>query len=266
MYYNRLIMFCDYGLDDAIATLHILKRSNMFGSIDIVPIGGNVKVDTAYRNAHTLLAAAGADPEKVRIVDTRMIFQNHADIPEIHGSDGIGDVLPAKSSRVPVTAFAEYEEELKTAAVPSSDCVLSLGPCTLPVKLGYMPFCTVLMGGTVVEPPNYGEYEFNEGMDVAAFGKMSYGATAVATLDTCHDKAFMFDAFAMNDPLADVMISRYKEMCLSRNAPVAVYDYVAALAVTDPELFEAVRIKRSDGVEFNELKPLKGVCNVYRRI
>ena len=43
-------------------------------------------------------------------------------------------------------------------------------------------------------------------------------------------------------------------MCISRNAPVAVYDYVAALAVTNPELFDAERIRRADRVEFNELK------------
>ena len=61
MDYNRIIMFCDYGLDDAIATLHILRHVDMFGKIDVVPIGG---VQTAYRNAHSLLAAAGAAKTK----------------------------------------------------------------------------------------------------------------------------------------------------------------------------------------------------------
>ncbi len=41
MDYNRIIMFCDYGLDDAIATLHIFRHADMFGKIDVVPIGGN---------------------------------------------------------------------------------------------------------------------------------------------------------------------------------------------------------------------------------
>ena len=254
MQYNRLIMFCDYGLDDAIATLHILKNAHMFNYIDIVPIGGNVDARTAYRNAHTLLKHAKADKSKVRIVDTRTIKQYAADIPDVHGSDGIGDVLAPAPSDIPVIDYGAFADELKIKADPARDCVLSLGPCTVPNMIGYVPFCTVLMGGTVNEQPNYGEYEFNEACDVQAFKAFAYKATAVATLDTCHDKGFGFESFTMNDPLADRLIAKYVHMCNSRNAIVTVYDYVAALAVTNPEKFEATRIKRPDGVEFNQLR------------
>lgn len=254
MQYNRLIMFCDYGLDDAIATLHILKNADMFAKIDIVPIGGNVSVDTAYRNAHTLLSHAHADKHKVRIIDTRNIAQYAADIPDIHGNDGIGDLLSPQESDLQVVDFEAFKSELKSTADVTRDCVLSLGPCTVPNMLGYVPFCTVLMGGTVNEPPNYGDYEFNEGCDTAAFKAYAYAATAVATLDTCHDKGFGFESFTMHDPLADGLIEKYVHMCNSRNAIVTVYDYVAALAVTNPDKFDVVRIKRPDGVEFNQLR------------
>ncbi|MCH5155901.1 MAG: nucleoside hydrolase [Clostridiales bacterium] len=254
MTYNRLIMFCDYGLDDAIATLHILKNAHMFNRIDIVPIGGNVSAQTAFRNAHTLLYHAGADKNKVRIVDTRAIEQCAADIPDIHGADGIGDILEPAQSDIPVIDFKAYKAEIQDSALPARDCVLSVGPCTVPDMLGYVPFCTVLMGGTVDEPPNYGDYEFNEGCDVAAFKSFAYGATAVATLDTCHDKGFGFETFTMNDTLADRLIDKYRDMCNSRNAVVSVYDYVAALAVTNPEKFDVTRIRRKDGVEFNQLR------------
>ena len=75
--YNRIILFCDYGVDDAVATLHILSHADMFGAIDIAPIGGNVSVETAYRNAHTLLAAYGGSPRAQTAVcrysgDTRL--------------------------------------------------------------------------------------------------------------------------------------------------------------------------------------------------
>lgn len=253
MQYNRLIMFCDYGLDDAIATLHILKNAHMFNKIDIVPIGGNVGVDVAYRNAHTLLHHAKADKTKVRIIDTRGIDQYAADIPDIHGTDGIGDVLNPEASDLEVIGFADYKTEIDRTADPAHDCVLSVGPCTVPNMLGYVPFCTVLMGGTVNEQPNYGEYEFNEACDVAAFGAFAYKATAVATLDTCHDNGFGFDTFTMNDPIADSLIKKYRDMCNDRDAFVTVYDYVAALAVTNPEKFDVTRVKRPDGVEFNQL-------------
>lgn len=252
MDYNRITVFCDYGLDDAIATLHILDNADMFGAIDIVPVGGNVDVFTAYRNAHTLLAAAGADGSKVRIVDTREIVQGSADIPDVHGVDGIGDVLKAAQSGLTVVKFDEYKAELTECAVPHRDCVLSLGPCTVPNMLGYVPFCTIVMGGTTKEPPNYGGYEFNEALDLKAFKALAFDATAVATLDTCHNAGIDFADIGKTE-LARKMINRYIELCKARNAPVAVYDYVAALAVTHPQLFSAQRIRRSDGVEYNEL-------------
>lgn len=253
MRYNRLIMFCDYGLDDAVATLHILKNSDMFGKIDIVPIGGNVSADKAFRNAHTLLYHAKADKSKVRIVDTRTIPQCAEDIPDVHGKDGIGDVLEQKTSELTVITFDELCAEIHAFPDAAHDCVLSLGPCTVPFMLGYVPFCTVLMGGRVQEQPNYGEYEFNEGCDTASYKALCYQATAVATLDTCHDKKFRFDELKLNDTLADSLVCKYVHMCRKRNAPVAVYDYVAALAVTDPDLFDAERVRRPDGVEFNQL-------------
>ncbi|MBD5132499.1 MAG: hypothetical protein HDT28_07950 [Clostridiales bacterium] len=254
MKYNRLIMFCDYGLDDAIATMHVLTNVDMFNYIDIVPIGGNVSVQTAYRNAHTLLAAAGADKNKVRIVDTRNIKQCSADIPDVHGTDGIGDILEQKQSNVTVIDFQAFKKELEGKKEPAHDCVLSLGPCTLPVMLGYVPFCTVLMAGTYKEQPNYGDYEFNEALDVPAFKTLAEKATAVATLDSCHDKKLAFESFKTGDELTDKLVDKYKDLCMSRSAPVAIYDYVAALAVTNPERFDAVRIRRADGVEFNQLQ------------
>lgn len=254
MRYNKLIMFCDYGLDDAIATLHILHNADMFGSVDVVPIGGNVTVERAYKNAHTLLAAAGADKAKVRIVDTRAIAQPHADIPDIHGSDGIGDLLSERASELEVIGFDALKAELEVGATPDKDCVLSLGPCLVPKLLGYVPFCTVLMGGTVDEPPNYGEYEFNEGMAVGEFKWLAERAAAVATLDSCHDKALAFDTFSMDGALGNAMVEKYKALCRARSAPVAVYDYVAAIAVTNPERFDVLRVKRRDGTVFNQLK------------
>lgn len=254
MTYERLIVFCDYGLDDAIATLHILDNAELFGAIDVVPIGGNVPVAVAFRNAQTLLAAAHPDKSKVRIVDTRGISQPAENIPDVHGGDGMGDVLTPANSELDVVGWDAFVAEIAANKAPARDCVLSLGPCTLPAKLGYIPFCTVLMGGTTNEPPNYGGYEFNEGMDVAAFADFAAAATAVATLDSCHGSGIDFEHADLGGELAARFAARYIEMCKARHAPLAVYDYVAALAVTHPQLFDAVRVRREDGVEYNELR------------
>ncbi len=258
--YDRIILFCDYGVDDAVATLHILSHADMFGAIDIVPIGGNVPVQAAYRNAHTLLAAYGGDLSKVRVVDTRALKQPSADIPEIHGSDGLGDFLCPSQSKASVVDFDAFAADIAANAVHERDCVLSLGPCTIPVMLGYVPFCTVLMGGASEERPNYGEYEFNEALDVPAFKRFAGEATAVATLDTCHDPAFGFETMRTGDELTDKFITRCVELCKARGEEkIAVYDLAAAMAVTHPHLFEVRRLRRSDGVEYNELKLTEGV-------
>ena len=242
MKYNRIIMFCDYGLDDAIATLHILRHAHMFEHIDVVPIGGNVGVQTAYKNAHTLINAANADGRKVRIVDTREIKQAAADIFDIHGDDGMGGLLEPSESNAEVIGFNEFKNEIERVGAPDKDCVLSLGPCTVPDMLGYVPFCTVLMGGTDREVPNCGEYEFNEAMDVPAFKRFAYRATAVATLDTCHDKRWGFESYKTDDPLSNRLIDKYITLCKNRNAPIAIYDLVAAFGVTNPEWFDVERI------------------------
>lgn len=254
--YNRIILFCDYGVDDAAATLHILSHSEMFGAIDIVPVGGNVAVETAYRNAHTLLAASGKDLSKVRIVDTRALEQPSADIPEIHGSDGIGDFLEPAQSTATVIDYAAFASDIAANGIPHRDCVLSLGPCTIPDKLGYVPFCTVLMGGASNERPNYGDHEFNEALDVPAFKRFAGEATAVATLDTCHDPSFCFETMRTGDALTDKFIERCIQLCKARGEEkIAVYDLVAAMAVTHPQRFDVRRVKRTDGVEYNELMP-----------
>lgn len=252
MHYNRIIMFCDYGLDDAIATVHILTNAD-YEKLITVPIGGNVDVVAAYRNAHTLLAAAKADKAKTTVVDTRAIKQYAAHIPDIHGGDGMGDLLDPTPSDIPVIDFDGLKNLIATSSDPVHDCVLSLGPCTLPNMLAYSPFCTVLMGGRTKEKPNFGDYEFNEACDVAAFRAFAGGAAAVATLDSCHDKKFGFEKMHMNSELGDRLTQKYITLCKNRNAPVAVYDYVAALAVTNPEKFEAEAVLRDDGVRFNEL-------------
>lgn len=258
MNYNRIIVYCDYGLDDAIATVHILKNSDMFERIDIVPIGGNVAADKAYKNAQTLLSEADkrglVDAKKIRIVDTRRVSQPSADIPDVHGGDGMGDVFAPQQSGVEVVPFDAFTAELDKNKTPERDCVLSLGPCTVPNKIGYVPFCTILMGGATNEPPNYGKFEFNEALDPEAFSSFAKAATAVATLDTCHDEKFGFDKMK-SDELTNALLASYRGLCEKRGCKIfAVYDYCAALAVTNPERFDAVRVRRADGAEYNELK------------
>ena len=52
---QNLIIFADYGLDDAAATISVLNAHDKFNAITIVPIGGNVPVSMSFNNCFTLL-------------------------------------------------------------------------------------------------------------------------------------------------------------------------------------------------------------------
>lgn len=282
--YNRIILYCDYGLDDAIATAHILNNASMFEKIYIVPIGGNQPVDKSLMNAFTILGEYDGDTSKVTVVDTREISQNSAVLEEIHGADGIGGFLrPAIAALPPIgalrtnTAFvrldnfpsskkivipfiniSDLDGELKSA--PSdNDIVLSLGPLTVPRIIDYAPPRTVLMASCVTESPNYGDYEYNEALDPAAFKAFAPKAEGVATLDVCHEPPFSLKNYTRtNNRLIDRLIER--EVIIYNNSfsnqdgfHYVAYDLVAALFVTNPEMFTVTRVTLSGGRTFNAL-------------
>ena len=57
----KLVVFADYGLDDACATVYVLENRERYEDVYIVPVGGNVEAARALTNAKKLLAAAKAD-------------------------------------------------------------------------------------------------------------------------------------------------------------------------------------------------------------
>ena len=82
---NKLIIFADYGLDDAAATASILQRQERFDAIDIVAIGGNVPPEVSLRNCYTLISCFPEALEKITVVDTTDMPQPSEYLAEIHG-------------------------------------------------------------------------------------------------------------------------------------------------------------------------------------
>ena len=238
----KLIIFADYGLDDACATVYVLKNRKQFDSIDIVPIGGNVEAERAYANACKLTAAAkreGISLDGVRLVDTTALKQPFCILPSVHGADGMGDLFDDCDAVVPAVAFDEW--------VRSLDCeykVLSLGPCTVVCKtLELAPKLykedMMIMGGLVKEEPNYNGYEFNDGLDHEAFVRaLSYPHKA-ATLDTCRAEQFNYIDKKFDDgSLLGKLMNRSVRLAAARhNDRCYIYDYIAALALIHPENF-----------------------------
>jgi inosine-uridine nucleoside N-ribohydrolase len=97
---RNLSVLCDYGLDDAVASIYILENADKFDKIDFLAVAGNFPLDISFRNLKRLLSNYPDLPENVRIVDTSSIIQNEENIPHIHGNDGMGDVLPLEYNYV----------------------------------------------------------------------------------------------------------------------------------------------------------------------
>lgn len=235
---KNLALLCDYGLDDAIATVYLLERAEHFGKIDILPVAGNFPLAAAFVNAKRLLTHADHLPGNVRIVDTSAVTQPEEALPEIHGSDGMGDVLPSSyEEKVPVVEYTQWLDQMDDSYV-----IVSLGPCTVTQdileKKGALPL--VMMAGNVSEPPNYNGYEFNHGMDPAAFAACVQYPHVCATLDTCHVP--QCDLMRHRPPETGVfgkLLSRCLELSRGRGESLcSAYDLTATVYLVYPERFE----------------------------
>ncbi len=177
-----LIIFADYGLDDAAATFSVFRHRARFGQIYVVPIGGNVPASVALQNAKRLLALLPCG--NVTLVDTTAIPQPSEYLKEIHGQDGMGDLFPplCGQTKAPTISFEAW-----LARLSGQEVTLSLGPMTmvLPVLKQHPTCALILMGGCVHQTPNFGDYEFNHALDPAAFAKCVAFPHVAITLDTC---------------------------------------------------------------------------------
>ncbi len=246
---KRYVLTCDYGLDDAAATAFVLDKRDRSDEVDVVPIGGNSSVEVAYRNARTLLAAYEGNTDGVRVVDTRSVAQPFANLPSIHGEDGMGDLFsPASVSPVPEITLDEWLGE-------SGEYVLvSLGPCTVPVIMteARVPEFTLIMGGCVHAEPNFHGYEFNHYLDIPAFNRLAAAENcAVATLDSCRVPRFNLAGKSIEgDGLTATLLKRSRELAAARHPDNCyVYDYIAAHF-----LFEPARVEIAVDREKNALK------------
>ena len=244
---KNLALLCDYGLDDLIATLYLFEHADGFGRIDILPVAGNFPLAQAFVNAKRVVTYTDVLPEKVRIVDTSSVPQKGECIPEIHGRDGMGDVLPPEyEEKVPVVGYEEWLGE-----VDGSYVILSLGPCAVTAdilrKKGALPL--IMMAGNIAEPPNYNGREFNHGVDVAAFAQTVKYPHVSATLDTCHSPKCDLNRIEVpTEGILGRMLCRYREMSRERKEAVcSVYDLTAVIYLLFPERFVVEQRTDPDG-------------------
>lgn len=243
---KNLALLCDYGLDDAIATLYIFKNSDMFENIDILPVAGNFPLSKVFINTKRIISHCAGLPDNIRIVDTSCISQPEESLPEIHGNDGMGDVLPLSfEEKVPVVNYTDWINE-----VDDSYTVLSLGPCTVTVdilrKKSNLPL--IMMAGNIAEPPNYNGYEFNHGMNISAFAECVKFPHVAATLDSCHCYPCDLNHLTLSgNDLFNTLIKRYNFLSAERKEESCyVYDLIAAVYLVHPDRFTVKTMKDKD--------------------
>ncbi len=250
----KLALLCDYGLDDMVATLYLLKHADKFEQIDILPVGGNFPLADAFNNAKRILTYVERLPSNVNLVDTSSVAQFEEKLAEIHGADGIGNFLPKEHKYD--GKVLDYDVWLGT--VDESYVIMSLGPCTVTADIlkNKSVNSLILMCGNIAEPPNHGEYEFNHGMDPAAFSECVEKPHFVATLDTCHCEQCDFNRIKIeNDGLFERAIKKAVELSNSRGEKSCyIYDLVAAKYLLHPELFTSYSATDPFGNRLNVLK------------
>lgn len=239
---GKLIIFADYGLDDAAATISVIKKHERFDKIDIVAIGGNVPAPISLRNCITLLNAMPDANSKITVVDTTNTPQRSEYLEEIHGKDGMGDFF-SRNIDISSLKLMGYEQWLET--LDGNEILLSLGPTTLvkPVLERYRNKQLVLMGGCVDTPPNFGEYEFNEAMDPEAFAFCVRFPHVAVTLDTCRVPKLDMRRLKIDGPDVHSAIIRADQvLSVSRGEEGCyVWDDVAACYLLHPQRFSLVK-------------------------
>lgn len=242
----RLVLFCDYGLDDAQATADALRhaRADGYEGVDLVAIAGNVPCAVSLRNAKKLAAALGAEAGFVRIVDTTAYPQPEEFLQTIHGGDGMGDILPDQDYAGEVITFDAWRGE------EMDFDLLSLGPMTLvPYALEKQPARFVFMGGNVREVPNYHGYEFNHGMDRAAYSRCVLHPHVAVTMDTCRNPHFNIQEREIaGEGLQFAFARRARELTFtSGEKGCYVWDDIAVKALRHPDWFALTSEVDRDG-------------------
>lgn len=234
---KNLAVLCDYGLDDAVASIYLIENADKFETIDFLAVSGNFPLDISFNNLKKLLANYPKLPNNIRIVDTSSVSQYEENIPHIHGMDGMGDVLPNEYNYTGKTIA--YNEWIN--GIDSSYTILSLGPCTVTLDIiqKHPNLSLVMMAGNIAEKPNYKGYEFNHGLDPEAFSECVKHNHFTATLDTCHVEKCDFNLINYNrseyfnrftDASIAMAIKRGDKGCY-------IYDLVAAVYLLHPEKF-----------------------------
>ena len=211
----KLVLFCDYGLDGAAATVDALLHSEEDGYEEVVlaAIGGSVPPSISLRNAIRLVSGCDFSHSPITIVDTTEEDQPFEFLASVQGGDGMGNLFEDGPFHAKVVPFDRWLN-----AFSGGYRLLSLGPMTLTVKLlqKCAPEQFVLLGGNVAAEPNFQGCEFNQALDPVAFQEAVKYAHAAVTLDSCQSRFLQIGQEGIGGQfLLERIVSRARELALT---------------------------------------------------
>ncbi|NLA95841.1 MAG: nucleoside hydrolase [Clostridiaceae bacterium] len=267
---------CDTGVDDAIALL-LLHQLECFNLLGISTVAGNVVLEKTSYNTLCVLELAGSDVPVYRGAD-RPLIRDQITAPEVHGTNGLGDViLPRPSLDLEKEsawdalhqAALDYKGELVLIAVgPLTNIGLALAKYRdLPRLLKR----AVIMGGgarggnttpaaefNVFADPEAAEILFSSGIPVTMCG-------LDMTMKACLTSEELEELGSLGSPQAEFArdcLQNTLRYSRSLGQPgVALHDPAAVLFAADDSIFESypawVRVetkgKRSYGKTVTDL-------------
>lgn len=255
---DHLIVLCDYGLDDAIATLHLFENHEKFGKIDIIAIAGNLSAQVSLKNLRTLAALSHLPEGKLTIVETCSLEQPCENLTFVHGNDGMGDLISPLTDSTPVIPFEEYIESLE-----SCDILLSLGPMTVTSLIldKIEPRRFIFMAGCVNGTPNYHGYEFNHGVNPDAFARCVKHRHEGILLDSIHPFFDLNGKEISPDSYGNRLSLRYRDFCNANGEQGSyVWDDIAVYYLLNSEKFYCRELTDKWGNKITCLKLRDGVC------
>ena len=157
---HKIILDTDPGIDDALA-LFLALASPEVQLEAVTTVSGNVSVEHTTRNALTLLELAGRTDVPVARGSERALVVSLARAADVHGGNGLGDVLLSEPRFEPLAQHAVDLICEKVLATPGEITLVAVGPLTnlaLAVrrepKLAQAVREVVIMGGALRVPGN----------------------------------------------------------------------------------------------------------------
>jgi purine nucleosidase len=157
---QKIILDTDPGIDDALA-LFLALASPELQLEAITTVSGNVSVEHTTRNALTLLELAGRADIPVARGSERALVVSLARADDVHGGNGLGDVLLPGPGIAPLARHAVDVICEKVLAAPGEITLVAVGPLTnLALAVRREPRLVqavrevVIMGGALRVPGN----------------------------------------------------------------------------------------------------------------